>query len=95
VTPLFRHADGGAFTRVDMAAMVKRLMEGIGLDPARFGAHSLQIGGTTAALAAGVAPSLIRVLGRWSSDIYRIFCRLSVEAAGQLETHWWMWWWWW
>ena len=26
-------------------------------------------------------PTLIRVAGRWSSDIYRIYCRLSLEAA--------------
>ena len=38
-------------------------------------------GGATAALAAGIQPTLIRVLGRWSSDIYEIYCRLSLEAA--------------
>ena len=80
-TPLFRHADGTAFSRDDVAKMVKRLMAAIGLDPDRFGAHSLRIGGATAALAAGVSPSLIRLLGRWSSDVYRIYCRLSAEAA--------------
>ena len=80
-TPLFRHANGEAFRREDVAAMVKRIMASIGLDPARFGAHSLRIGGATAALAAGVQPTLIRVLGRWSSDIYEIYCRLSLEAA--------------
>ena len=56
-------------------------MASIGLDPNRFGAHSLRIGGATAALAAGIQPTLIRVLGRWSSDIYEIYCRLSLEAA--------------
>ena len=39
------------------------LMQSIGLDPARFGAHSLRIGGATAALAAGVPPSMIRIIG--------------------------------
>ena len=61
--------------------MVKFLVESIGLDPAKFGAHSLRIGGAMAALAAGIQPTLIRVLGRWSSDIYEIYCRLSLEAA--------------
>ena len=56
-------------------------MASIGLDPARFGTHSLRIGGATAALAAGVQPTLIRVAGRWSSDIYQIYCRLSLELA--------------
>jgi hypothetical protein len=80
-TPLFRHSNGEAFRREEVAQMVKYLMESIGLDPAKFGAHSLRIGGATAALAAGIQPTLIRVLGRWSSDIYEIYCRLSLEAA--------------
>ena len=85
-TPLFCHADGTAFRREDVAAVVKQLMASIGLDPAMFGAHSLRIGGATAALAAGVSPSLIRVLGRWSSDVYEVYCRLSLEAAAGLST---------
>ena len=35
----------------------------------------------TAALAAGVSPQLIRLMGRWSSDIYEIYCRMSLQAA--------------
>ena len=65
----------------DLREQVKRLMQAIGLDPARFGAHSLRIGGASAALAAGVPPTLIRLLGRWSSDVYEIYCRMSEEAA--------------
>ena len=41
--------------------MVKAMMASIGLDPARFGAHSLRIGGATAALAAGLSPAAINV----------------------------------
>ena len=55
-TPLFSNDDGSAITRAQVARMVKSLMQRIGLDPARFGAHSLRIGGATAALAAGVEP---------------------------------------
>jgi hypothetical protein len=80
-TPLFRIAGGEAITRRDVASMVKALMQAIGLDPARFGAHSLRIGGATAALAAGVPPTLIRVAGRWASDVFEIYTRLSMEAA--------------
>jgi hypothetical protein len=39
------------------------------------------IGGATAALAAGVDPQLIRLLGRWDSDVYAIYCRMSMQAA--------------
>ena len=32
-------------------------------------------------MAAGVTPALIRMMGRWSSDVYEIYCRLSLQAA--------------
>ena len=79
--PLFCHPDGSAFTVSQVRDMVKAVMQAAGRDPARFGAHSLRIGGATAALAAGVAPALIRLMGRWSSDIYEIYCRMSAQAA--------------
>ena len=61
--------------------MVKAVMAAVGCDPSRYGAHSLRIGGATAALAAGVTPSLIRLMGRWSSDVYELYCRMSMESA--------------
>ena len=45
------------------------------------GAHSLRIGGATAALAKGVPAMVIRAMGRWSSEIYEIYCRASDEAV--------------
>lgn len=80
-TPLFRNADGSAFTVSEVRAMVKALMAAVGCDPRRFGAHSLRIGGATAALAAGVDPAVIRCMGRWSSDVYEIYMRLCRETA--------------
>ena len=56
-------------------------MGAAGRDPRVYGGHSLRIGGATAAHAANVSPSLIRLMGRWSSDIYEIYCRLSLESA--------------
>ena len=60
---------------------VRRVMAAAGRDPGMFGAHSLRIGGATAALAAGVSPQLIRLMGRWSSDIYEIYCRMSIDGG--------------
>ena len=53
-TPLFRRANGEAIKVSEVRAMVKLLMGLLGLDSRRFGAHSLRIGGVTAAMAAGV-----------------------------------------
>lgn len=79
--PLFCHMDGSAFDVREVRDMVKLCMQAVGLDPALFGAHSLRIGGATAALAAGVPPSMIRLMGRWSSDVYEIYCRMSLQSA--------------
>ena len=62
--------------------MVKAMnMASIGLDPARFGAHSLRIGGATAALAAGLSPATIRAAGRWASDVYMLYTRCKCNNA--------------
>ena len=79
--PLFCHANGAAITVSEVRSAVRACMRAAGRDPQLFGAHSLRIGGATAALAAGVSPQLIRLMGRWSSDIYEIYCRMSVQAA--------------
>ena len=78
--PLFVE-NGAAITVDGVRDMVRAVMQAAGRDPRLYGAHSLRIGGATAALAAGVPPQMIRLMGRWSSDVYEIYCRLSVQAA--------------
>ena len=80
-TPLFRDARGAAFSRSGISGVVKKLMAQLGLDPAHFGAHSLRIGGATAALAAGVSPAVIRITGRWKSDVWMTYARLTKQSA--------------
>ena len=41
--------------------------------------HSFRIGGATALFGAGVTAGEIQAMGRWFSDVYRIYCRLSKE----------------
>jgi hypothetical protein len=80
-TPLFRNPSTGKPLYTDAARdVVKRLMECIGEYPNEFGTHSLRIGGATALFAAGATPLVIRTMGRWSSDIYRLYVRASFEA---------------
>ena len=80
-TPLFRGGDGVAFSTAKVRGMVKRLVAFGGEDPALYGAHSLRIGGATAALAAGVPALVIKAMGRWGSDVYEIYAHLSDTAA--------------
>ena len=81
--PMFE-LEGEAVSTRHIRGMVKLLMESIGLNPMHFGAHSLRIGGASAAFAAGIEPSAIRIAGRWSSDIYEIYVRLSKQGAARL-----------
>jgi hypothetical protein len=79
--PLLCHASGKSITTEEVRCMVRRVMAAAGRDPKVYGGHSLRIGGATAAHAANIPPSLIRLMGRWSSDIYEIYCRMSLESA--------------
>jgi hypothetical protein len=81
-TPLFRDVTGGQPLRYDtVMATVKELMRAIGEDPSEFGTHSLRIGGATALFAAGASETVIRTMGRWSSDIHRLYVRACFEQC--------------
>ena len=80
-TPMFRKADGSAFTTDDIRNIVRQLAVALGVNPEEFGAHSLRIGGATALFAAGADPMVIRTMGRWSSDCYRLYVRACFEQT--------------
>ena len=48
--------------------------------------HCFRIGGATALFAAGVTAKEIQAMGRWFSDVYRIYCRLSKERLLNLSS---------
>jgi hypothetical protein len=84
-TPLFRWSDGSAFTVDQVRVVVKGLMGAAGRDPADFGAHSLRIGGATAALTGGLGPAQIQIMGRWDSEVYKVYTKLTRELAAGLS----------
>ena len=74
-TPMFRDATGGALKSNDVRDLIKYLMRIMGEEPTQYGLHSLRIGGATALFAGGADPLVIRTMGRWSSDCYRLYVR--------------------
>ena len=62
--------DGKAFSTARVRGVVKKLVELEGGDARLYGAHSLRIGGATAALAAGGSALVIKAMGRWGSDVF-------------------------
>lgn len=81
-TPLFRDPNTNQpISYETLHALVKEIVRCQGLDPEEYGSHSIRIGGATALFAAGATPLVIRTMGRWSSDIYRIYVRTCVERC--------------
>ena len=79
-TPLFRDpATNKPLQTSYINMMVKAMMRLIGEDADEFGSHSLRIGGATALFAAGANETVIRTMGRWSSDIHRLYVRACFE----------------
>ena len=81
-TPLFRDpATNDALRSGAMRRLTRMLMASIGEAPSQFGLHSYRIGGATALFAAGATPLTIRMMGRWSSDCYRLYVRACYEQT--------------
>ena len=80
--PLFRHpATNTPLTHKLMNETIKQCMHAVGEPPAEFSTHSLRIGGATALFAAGANETVIRTMGRWSSDIHRLYVRACFEQC--------------
>jgi hypothetical protein len=78
LAPLFcNYSTNDAYSTKEVAQVVKMVCNHLGLDPAHFGAHSMRIGGATQLLCAGVAAHVIQLMGRWDSDIFKIYTRLQ------------------
>lgn len=81
-TPLFRDLSRPGHPPVtykQLFRIFRRILpRATDIDPMRFGLHSLRIGGATALLAAGCPRTVIQSMGRWSSDVYRLYARSSL-----------------
>ena len=60
---------------------VQACMGAMGLRPSDFGSHSLRAGGATALADAGCPEVVLKALGRWSSECYRLYVRGAFNAA--------------
>jgi len=78
--PFFRLRSGRPITVDKLRDWVKRLMQGIGLKPAHFGAHSLRIGGATALF----APALtFTACARWGAGSAIAIASTCVRASAR------------
>ena len=83
-TPLFRDpSTNKPLSYAYMLKMVRRVVAAIGEDPLEFGTHSMRIGGATALFAQGADPTVIKTMGRWSSDCYKLYVRACHERCNE------------
>jgi len=82
LVPMFRDPSTGKPLKVsELNDWVQLLMNSIGEDGKEYGSHSCRIGGATAMFAAGATPLDIRTMGRWDSEVYRIYIRADAGRA--------------
>lgn len=77
---LFVWEDGRPLTRTAFVTRLRRGLQSAGLDVGRYSGHSLRIGASTTAAAAGVPDHLIKILGRWQSEAYQLYVRTRRDA---------------
>ena len=74
--PLFRFRNGKAVSRTWFCKRFKLAVASTGIK-GDFTSHSLRIGAATQAANVGIPESTIKVLGRWSSDSFKLYIRTS------------------
>lgn len=60
-------------------------MKAAGMDPSGYSGHCFRIGASTTAAANGVGDATIQILGRWSSDSYKKYIRVSPNELAQIS----------
>jgi hypothetical protein len=83
--PLFIFADGSPLSRIHVTNWLRSLMAAAGVQ-GNFSSHSYRIGAATTANSAGVPDSVIRSMGRWSSDAYLAYIRTSHETLRSIAS---------
>jgi integrase len=73
--PLFLDKYGNVLRRSYLVSTIKLAMAMLGLDPTEFSGHSLRAGAATTGADRGFENWEIQLLGRWSSDAYRLYLR--------------------
>ena len=74
---LFAYADGTPMLWREFGAILKRLLEFCGLNSKVCKGHSFRIGAATSAALRSESDTQIRASGRWASDAFRRYIRMS------------------
>ena len=75
--PLFINPDGSPVLRSEFSKMLCAILQLCHLDPKRYKGHSFRIGAATYAAEQGLSDTQIREMGRWKSDVFKKYIRIS------------------
>ena len=82
--PLFQFHDTRPLTRQSFVAEIRSALTLAGMNPSLYSGHSFRIGAATSAAAAGIEDSIIKTLGRWSSNAYQTYVKLPREELASI-----------
>ena len=81
-TPLFRDpATNKPLSYATVNAVIEEIYQFAGLPVEQSGTHILRISGATALFSEGGSDTIIRTMGRWSSDCYRLYVRSCLQQC--------------
>jgi len=75
--PLFINSCGRPVSRCFFASLLERCIKSCNLNSERYKGHSFRIGGATFAAQQGLSDAQIRLLGRWKSEAFKKYIRVS------------------
>ena len=79
--PLFRFQNGSFLTRNILAQIVQEALPHL----RHVNTHSFRIGGASAAASAGIPDSTIQIMGRWSSNTFVQYIRMSDSSVHNIS----------
>ena len=83
--PLFVLSDNTMLTRHYFSSVLKDTIGKLNLDTHSYKTHSFRIGAATTAKQAGVSDTHIKSLGRWHSNAYQRYIRISPKQLASLS----------
>lgn len=75
--PFFAYPDGTLMLRREFDLLLKRVLTFCGLSSKLYKGHSFRVGAATESALRGKSDAYIRAAGRWSSDAFRKYIRIS------------------
>ena len=82
---LFLLSNSKWLTRQAFSKALNEAFEELQMDSSQFNTHSFRIGAATSAKQAGMSDSHVKALGRWQSDAYQRYVRLSPQDLARLS----------